>query len=518
MGNFKFCPNCGFKVEESSKFCPECGKVLVDGASSRFSFSNISKGFSSLFGKVKESHILSEASDSISGVANKVKSAVKEKSESTRVTAKVVGKVYQENKERVISKLSADYMDSILGKSIIIEFTNMAVKIYESTSILDKLHKEEAINELLYDIPLDDIKEVYRQKNINGNIYYYLVTSEKEHPIYLKTKPYQFFQKLSSVLKFNGSLYNIDILPDETMKCIANGKINGSNCTIYLTDKRILATAIGNFDKLAGLSTEGVKLILDVWLSKVKIQEKLGKLNADYIISSSSGNFTISFNQLVPKEFISVVPGAVGNQEQLDRKKKLKKGLKVVTLAASLLGAEALDASGEDLDIEEDVEPTEIDIDGDGNVDAVAVDVDGDGQLDTLVVDSNNDGTFDTIATDSDGDGNIDKAAYDTNGDGAFDEIEMDTDGDGVIDTAGVDTNGDGSIDTVTEGENANDGTDSCGMEESYHNAQSRVMEIDRQIMNTPDPMQRAALIREKELIMANSPSPADIMLNRMNH
>lgn len=216
--------------------------------------------------------------------------------------------------------------------------------------------------------------------------------------------------------------------------------------------------------------------------------------------------------------------------------KKLIKVFKFAMLIASILGiadaiADESDDSAEiDIDGDGDIDGVAIDTDGDGDIDGVAFDSDGDGdidglavddngdgQIDTISIDSNNDGAIDTIAADSNGDGSIDKVAYDTNGDGAFDEIEMDTDGDGVIDTAGIDTDGDGSIDTITESGNTNGYADGYSAEECYHNAQNRIIEIDRQIMNTPDPIQRAALMRERDLIMAQSPSPVEIIHNRMH-
>lgn len=129
----------------------------------------------------------------------------------------------------------------------------------------------------------------------------------------------------------------------------------------------------------------------------------------------------------------------------------------------SLLGQDSEDIEMDDSDIEE------VDLDGDGDVDAVGIDTDGDGNIDTMAVDSDNDGEMDTIAIDSDGDGRIDQMAYDS-------------DGDGVIDSE------------VSE-ENA--------VEES---PTARVSELNREIQNTADPLQREALIRERDRIIKENP------------
>ena len=499
MGNFKYCPNCGHKLDGAQKFCPECGNALTDEGKSVFSFSKIGKGVSGLLGKVKESEVYNKATNAASGALNKAKGAIKEKTEATRVTAKVIGKIYQESQERVITKLSATYGDGLMPKSIKIEFTNQALKIYETDGAIVKKLKKTATDELLYNIPLNDITEVYRQENIGGNVIYYVVTTEKTHPIFLSSEPYRFFLKLSSVLKFEGGLYNVELAPDETMVCVANGQFKKSPCTIYLTDKRILVAAFGKKEKLFGgaaVKTEGKELVLDLQLNEVNIREELGALNANYIISSSADNYTIAFNKVVPQEFLSIVPNAIGNKELLERQKKLKKGLKVSSIAVGVLAGGAIDMDADDLDVDDmdmelddgdlDADEIEVDLDGDGDVDSIGYDFDGDGDVDAFAVDCDNDGTMDSIAIDADGDGCIDSVSYDTNGDGVVDEVEVDTDGDGEMDTTITDS------DTQSVESSHND---------DYHDLQRREMELNKEISNTPDPLKREALIRERDAI-----------------
>mgnify|MGYP003292682069 CR=1 FL=1 len=113
------------------------------------------------------------------------------------------------------------------------------------------------------------------------------------------------------------------------------------------------------------------------------------------------------------------------------------------------------------------------------------------------------------------------RSFYDTNGDGAFDQIEMDTNGDGIIDTAGIDSNGDGVVDTVTASAGGSDGFAQGGsgdsMMDNYYDSQSRVMELNRKIMNTADPMQRESLIRERDFLASQAPSAADVIYKRMH-
>ena len=66
MGNFKYCPNCGHKLDGAQKFCPECGNALTDEGKSVFSFSKIGKGVSGLLGKVKESEVYNKATNAAS--------------------------------------------------------------------------------------------------------------------------------------------------------------------------------------------------------------------------------------------------------------------------------------------------------------------------------------------------------------------------------------------------------------------------------------------------------------------
>lgn len=508
MGNFKYCPNCGHKLDEAQKFCPECGKALTDEGKSGFSFSKIGKGLSGLLGKVKESEVYNKATDAASGALNKAKGAIKEKTEATRVTAKVIGKIYQESQERVITKLSATYGDGLITKSIKIEFTNKALKIYETDGVIGKKLKKTATDELLYNIPLNDITEVYRQENIGGNVIYYVVTTEKTHPIFLSSETYRFFLKLSSVLKFEGGLYNVELAPDETMVCVANGQFKKSPCTIYLTDKRILVAAFGKKEKMFGgaaVKTEGKELVLDLQLNEVNIREELGALNANYIISSSADNYTIAFNKEVPQEFLSIVPDAVGNKELLERQKKLKKGLKVASIAVGVLAGGAIDMDADDLDVDDmelddgdfDADEIEVDLDGDGDVDSIGYDLDGDGDVDAFSVDCDNDGTMDSIAIDSDGDGTVDTVSYDTNGDGAIDEVEST----GAEETESVET------DTVAE---------EAPQTYSPAELQAQEMKLNNQIMSTADPIKRAELIRQRDAISQMVPNPIDEIISNL--
>ena len=497
-----YCPSCGSKIDAGVKFCPNCGRNLTGGTNVSFSFSSIL--------------------ENLSGLLDTVKNTLKSKTEASRITSKVTGLVYSSSEEKVISKLSAQYGAGFNPKSIRIDFTTHSIKIYQTSGFIKKKINIQTEEVLLHDISLNDIKCVYKQKSPGGNWVYYISTEAKDHPIFLSSLPYRFPLKLSTVLLFESNLYNVKLGSNERMVTIANGYHKKNSATIYITDKRILVTEVIGYQKLFGTKVtdklEGTKLVLDIKLEQANIAERRGLTNADYVISVGSEKHTITFSKMVPREFLLMVPDARGNKDLLERQKKIKKGLKFFVLIAGLLSG-SLDMDAEEIDVEDigdDIDCQEVDLDGDGDVDAIGVDMDGDGNIDTLAVDCNNDGVFDSLAVDTNGDGSIDQIAYDTNGDGAFDEIEMDTDGDGVIDTAGVDTDGDGVIDTVTESDGYSEGVaqsnSSDSVFENYHDTQNRVMELDRQIMNTADPIQREALIREREFIASQGPDTADLV------
>ncbi len=191
-----------------------------------------------------------------------------------------------------------------------------------------------------------------------------------------------------------------------------------------------------------------------------------------------------------------------------------------------------IDAIGVDADSDGDIDAIGVDSDGDGVIDMAGVDTNGnrvidtagidtngDGQIDAIGVDSDGDGQIDAIGVDADSDGDIDAIGLDTNGDGVIDMAGVDTNGNGMIDTAGIDTNGDGVIDTVTASNSASYGFAQAesgdGLMEKYYDSHNRVIEIDRQIMNTVDPLQREALIRERELLESQTPNLAEIIIKR---
>ena len=457
MEDMNFCPSCGQQLQTGSKFCPKCGRSLAqepETKSSGLSFSKIGKGLSSFFGKVKESDIFEKAVQSVNDATAKVKETVKEKTEGSRVTVKVLGCAYNTSQEKVVDKMKATYGDGFLPTDVQIQFTTHAIKIYEISGVFSK----EA--NLLYDIPLSTIREVYRQSNLSGNYIYYISTPEKDHPIYLSSEPYRFLVKLGTVLKMDGGLYNFDLLPDEKVVCAANGKYENSACTIYLTNKRLIVTKLVGFNKMSNVKSEGAELAANLEFDKItNIIETLGMFNADYTVTSESGSFTLTFDKEVPQAFLALVPGAVGNKELLEKKKKMKKGLKVAVAAAAILGAGMADGDDSDDDMDDDDMDDDndfddddmegVDMDGDGQIDEIGVDTDGDGVIDTVGVDSNGDGAIDAVGVDTDGDGMIDTVGVDSDYDGAIDTVGVDTDGNGSIDTVGVDTDGDGAIDEV---------------------------------------------------------------------
>ena len=418
---------------------------------------------SEVFDKIKNSDVIEKVSNATSGAVDKVSAAIADKKNASRVDLKVLGKVYPNADDKVVSKLKASYGDGLLPTSVVVVFSTQAVRIYEDNSAANKKFGLDFDESLLHNIPLDAITSVYKRKNLSGEYIFYIVTADAEHPIFLQSEPFMFFVKLSSVLKLEGSVYNVALAPDEKMVTIANGSFNSSACTIYLTDRRILVTKITGFSKISGSDkAEGTELIAELELSRVSIREVLGTYNADYIITYGALTYTITFNKSVSQEFLALVPGAVGNKELLEKKKSHKKaGLKVVAVAASLLGASALgddddvddDGDDEDIDddndVDEDMDVEAVDVDGDGDIDVVGADTDGDGYIDTAVADTDGDGYADTAIADTDGDGYVDTVAMDTDGDGALDSIAVDSNGDGALDTIGVDENGDGNIDTV---------------------------------------------------------------------
>jgi hypothetical protein len=330
---------------------------------------------------------------------------------------KVLGRRFTGTEEKLITKLNATYGDGLMATDITLHFTTHAIEIYELSGFFSKEYKQ------TYNIPLDKISEVYRKSNLSGNYIYYISTPGKDHPIYLKSEPYKFLLKLSTVLQMDGSLYNFDLLPEERVRFAANGDYNNSACTIYMTNKRLIVTKMTGLDKMASDSAEGKELVVDLELSAIKsIKEVLGMFNADYIVNANGVSFTLTFNKEVPKEFLALVPGAFGNKQLLEKKKKAKTGLKIAAIAAAAFvgGSEMGDDDDDSGDDDEDYDDEdyddemddmeEVDMDGDGDIDAVGADMDGDGEIDTVGVDADGDGELDTIGMDTDGDGEIDTA------------------------------------------------------------------------------------------------------------
>lgn len=527
MTSYNFCPYCGHKIEGNPKFCAECGKPLTSSSASEQTSSKLGKGFSSLFNKV---------SKTATGLTSKVKETLNEKKEASKRSAKISVLDTAASNEYTVANIPAEYGDGLLKESVTLSITNKAILIYGKRS---SLNKKDGL-QLMLRINLADISEIYKEKSPATYIVsYHIVTPEKEHTVIIPAEPYKFILYLSKVAKINGNLYNIDLLPDEKMLGISNGALKNNlqkiKGTLYYSNKRIVFTKLSAFD---AATAEGSKIEFSINRDKIEsLTENKGTLSCSYTITTHDEEYVFSFNGLVPKSFIAIVPGAEGNKEILERKKKVGKVLKVASVAAAFVGIGGLDSDAADIDTGDDysgdMDATAVDFDGDGNADAIEIDSNGDGQVDAVIADTDGDGVMDSfmadkdgdgnvdmVGTDTDGDGTFDKIAYDTNGDGNLDTIEMDSDGDGVIDMAGADTNGDGIVDTDVSAENSdssvsdnNDGTDS--MIQDYNDAQSRVMELNREIQNTADPLQREALIRERDNIINHAPSPADIMLNR---
>lgn len=535
MEKFNFCPSCGHKIDGSPNYCPECGKPLTNMPTKNSP--NLLKNIAIKF---KESNTTAEL---ISNFRSKQKKI------SNRREGRIIALNNPNAKEYIVTKIDVHYGNPIIASNVIQVINRVLILTNKSISFYEKglFYNKKQPSKLSLRIDLSDIKIIYKEKSIFTYVVrYHIVTSDKEHIVIIPNEPYRFVKGLLSVATIEGNLYNIDLLPDERIIDIANGtikqglfKIRG---TLYYSNKRIIFNKLSYFDSRRG---EGTEVVFNIDRNKISsITENKQQLNCNYIITSTQGEYSFSFAGLAPKSFLSLVPGAEGNKDVLERKRKVGKILKVASFAASFIGigefvSDAVDIDTGDMDIDtgedyaNDMDATAVDFDGDGYADAIEIDTNGDGQVDAVIADTDGDGVMDSfmadkdgdgnvdmVGTDTDGDGTFDKIAYDTNGDGNLDTIEMDSDGDGVIDMAGADTNGDGIVDTDVSVENSdssvsdnNDGTDS--MIQDYNDAQSRVMELNREIQNTADPLQREALIRERDNIINHAPSPADIMLNR---
>ncbi len=484
MANVKFCPFCGQEVDGSSKFCPKCGKAL-NKASKQSSSSGLMGNIMGAVNKVSQTAV---------DMTNKVKDTYNEKEASSKRVAKVSMLDSETNKEeQIIAELDGLYGTGLIKNPVKLVLTNKSIMLNGSKTEL---------------IKLSTIKEIQKVNNpIDKSITYTIITSTKEYPIVIKKKPYNFISKLSTVLKIDGNLYGIDLLEGEEILGIYDGsiknKFQSTKGTLYQTNMRIVFAKIPTFAD----SGEGTEIVYDFPKDKITcIKENKGKLSCYYSIMTSNECFEFTFVGLVPQSFLSLVPGAEGNKDILERIKKFKTALKIIGAIAAIFGASGLadddddddmDDEVEDDDMDDEVDGVEADLDGDGDADAVGLDTDGDGQIDTVGVDADGDGAIDTVAMDTDDDGQVDTMAVDANGDGQVDAVGVDTDGDGVIDS-----------EMTSENAQAGAGAEPMSAEEihqqnvkEYNSLGSQKMQLENKLMSTADPNERAAINRELDML-----------------
>ena len=463
MENVKFCPSCGSKLEGNVKFCPSCGKPLGQQQQQTVPLEE-KKGCSPISILLLPIKITLWPFTLIYKVAKKF---FDKKQVATKRGVAVTSLKYKEDApEKTIGKCGAVGGDGFPKKWMNIVFTNKEISVYRTNGPIMRMITKNIDNIFLYRINLKDIVSVSRSRVMGSYDRVDVNTNDKTYTFYFSNNPpYTFYMYLSKVLNFESSIFNIDLLPNEEVKMVAPA-ILGSGLkpafgTLYLTNKRLVYTKMTHV--MASAKTmkvdEGTELVFSVELEQLKnnIFEKRGVTTCEYVINCKQGQYTLQFEQLVPGALLALIPGAEGNKDILERKKNIKKGLKIVTIILMLVGAASADFDADDVDADDldvdaddfDYDAEEIDLDGDGDIDAIEFDSDGDGVMDSVVADTDGDGLVDSIGVDSDGDGALDTIGMDTDGDGYLDTVGADTDGDGALDTIGVDSDGDGYIDTV---------------------------------------------------------------------
>ena len=336
------------------------------------------------------------------------------------------------------------------------------MRIYESKGVLGAIgnmgnkNKQQEPPKLLEQISVKDFSEISRIRELGGTggMRYSITAAGKIYDFSITKNPALFVGAICSITNMDGCVLNVNLLKGESVLFAGNaaleGRIFNTNGTLYITDKRLIFNKFSGLNSAVGekgqRSLEADSEILQLNRADIlSIREELKKLSCMYVISTSSEEYRISFNGLVPDSFLDFVPDAVGNKEVLSRNKKITRGIKIAGAVASVATGSLLI---DDLDAD-DLDPDMVDLDGDGIDDALMVDTDGDGVFDTIEMDTDGDGVFDTVGIDTDGDGVLDTVEMDTDGDGTFDSMAVDVDGDGTFDAIGMDTDGDGAIDSI---------------------------------------------------------------------
>lgn len=437
--------------------------------------SEFKKGLSSFFGKVSKAAI---------DATNKVKDTYNEKEEASKRVAKVSLLPNSNKEESIIAEMNVQYGTGLIkGADTKLVLTTTSIMINGSSSLLKKTATSL--------IKLSDIKEIHKAKNpVSKVVSYTIVTTKGEHTFAILKKPYKFIQNLSKIVKIEGNLYSIDLLPNETILGIYDGAVKSNllstDGTLYLTDKRIIFAKIPKLDG----SGEGSEIVYNLSRDQIQIRENKSIASCDYSFISSDAEFVFKFSGLVPQAFLDLVPGAEGNKDILDRRKKAGKVLKVAAMVAAVAGvggvAEGAEMDGDMDDMEEDgfddMDTEEVDLDGDGDVDAVGYDTDGDGQIDTVEVDADGDGQIDTSMSDTDGDGQIDDVSSET------DSNSEETGGESVEETP----------------------------EKTVGNLQSEKVKLESKLIGTADPMEREALSRELDSVNRELEIQTDAMFDNM--
>lgn len=437
--------------------------------------SEFKKGLSSFFGKVSKAAI---------DATNKVKDTYNEKEEASKRVAKVSLLPNSNKEESIIAEMNVQYGTGLIkGADTKLVLTTTSIMINGSSSLLKKTATSL--------IKLSDIKEIHKAKNpVSKVVSYTIVTTKGEHTFAILKKPYKFIQNLSKIVKIEGNLYSIDLLPNETILGIYDGAVKSNllstDGTLYLTDKRIIFAKIPKLDG----SGEGSEIVYNLSRDQIQIRENKSIASCDYSFTSSDAEFVFKFSGLVPQAFLDLVPGAEGNKDILERRKKAGKVLKVAAMVAAVAGvggvAEGAEMDDDMDDMEEDgfddMDTEEVDLDGDGDVDAVGYDTDGDGQIDTVEVDADGDGQIDTSMSDTDGDGQIDDVSSET------DSNSEETGGESVEETP----------------------------EKTVGNLQSEKVKLESKLMGTADPMEREALSRELDSVNRELEIQTDAMFDNM--
>ena len=446
-----------------------CGTIITK------LMSEFKKGLSSFFGKVSKAAI---------DATNKVKDTYNEKEEASKRVAKVSLLPNSNKEESIIAEMNVQYGTGLIkGADTKLVLTTTSIMINGSSSLLKKTATSL--------IKLSDIKEIHKAKNpVSKVVSYTIVTTKGEHTFAILKKPYKFIQNLSKIVKIEGNLYSIDLLPNETILGIYDGAVKSNllstDGTLYLTDKRIIFAKIPKLDG----SGEGSEIVYNLSRDQIQIRENKSIASCDYSFTSSDAEFVFKFSGLVPQAFLDLVPGAEGNKDILERRKKAGKVLKVAAMVAAVAGvggvAEGAEMDDDMDDMEEDgfddMDTEEVDLDGDGDVDAVGYDTDGDGQIDTVEVDADGDGQIDTSMSDTDGDGQIDDVSSET------DSNSEETGGESVEETP----------------------------EKTVGNLQSEKVKLERKLMGTADPMEREALSRELDSVNRELEIQTDAMFDNM--